>query len=137
MVAGAGFEPFRTKAMPLLAHLRCPTLRSLGAWRTCRPLRFVLLAVSPTGCARNPTPGTRRSSVRLITKEKSQPPKWETEIFWLRGPDLNRRPPGYEPDELPGCSTPRYIGHFLSALLLYTLCVFNASVFLIILKNII
>ena len=28
-------------------------------------------------------------------------------IFWLRGPDLNRRPSGYEPDELPDCSTPR------------------------------
>ena len=26
---------------------------------------------------------------------------------WLRGPDLNRRPSGYEPDELPDCSTPR------------------------------
>ncbi|CRH35251.1 hypothetical protein BN1184_BN_00800 [Pantoea ananatis] len=25
----------------------------------------------------------------------------------MRGPDLNRRPSGYEPDELPGCSTPR------------------------------
>ncbi|HFQ4862878.1 TPA: hypothetical protein ACGUTL_003887, partial [Vibrio vulnificus] len=25
---------------------------------------------------------------------------------WLRGPDLNRRPSGYEPDELPSCSTP-------------------------------
>ena len=25
-----------------------------------------------------------------------------------RGPDLNRRPRGYEPRELPGCSTPRY-----------------------------
>ena len=26
---------------------------------------------------------------------------------WLRGVDLNHRPSGYEPDELPGCSTPR------------------------------
>ena len=28
---------------------------------------------------------------------------------WLRGPDLNQRPSGYEPDELPDCSTPRQI----------------------------
>src|SRR5690349_22757476 len=26
---------------------------------------------------------------------------------WLRGVDLNHRPLGYEPNELPGCSTPR------------------------------
>ena len=28
--------------------------------------------------------------------------------WWLRGLDLNQRPSGYEPDELPDCSTPRH-----------------------------
>lgn len=34
---------------------------------------------------------------------------WPIELLrpsWLRGLDLNQQPPGYEPGELPHCSTP-------------------------------
>ncbi len=30
-----------------------------------------------------------------------------TKVVWLRGVDLNHRPLGYEPNELPDCSTPQ------------------------------
>ena len=43
-----------------------------------------------------------RAGVRLFTKLLLL-----FENSWLRGQDLNLRPLGYEPNELPGCSTPR------------------------------
>ncbi len=33
-------------------------------------------------------------------------------LVWLRRLDLNQRPLGYEPNELPSCSTPRQYWYF-------------------------
>ena len=41
------------------------------------------------------------------------------DCFWSRGLDSNQRPSGYEPDELPDCSTPQFLETKLSMLLGY------------------
>ena len=47
---------------------------------------------------------------------------------WLQKVDLNHRPSGYEPDELPGCSIPRYIKTALRLILLPSLeCLFSIA----------
>ena len=47
--------------------------------------------------------GIPESTLNKGLADTSQP----LDIFWWRGEDLNLRPSGYEPDELPDCSTPR------------------------------
>ena len=39
--------------------------------------------------------------------QESLGPRLRFSTTWWRGQDLNLRPSGYEPDELPDCSTPR------------------------------
>ena len=47
------------------------------------------------------------ASARASVTNRSQRGSGRLEI-WLRGRDLNPRPLGYEPNELPDCSTPRH-----------------------------
>ena len=44
-----------------------------------------------------------------MTYRKNKKSSLKAAYKWWRGGDLNFRPSGYEPDELPDCSTPRHI----------------------------
>ena len=52
-------------------------------------------------------PATNRESPTGNSEERNK--TYTSERWWLRGLDLNQRPSGYEPDELPDCSTPRHL----------------------------
>ena len=65
----------------------------------CRlPLPLFRPCVQPSVAAARPQ---KRKNPRAARGRLRGFSKW-------RGPDSNRRPRGYEPRELPGCSTPRY-----------------------------
>jgi hypothetical protein len=59
------------------------------------------LSYTPDKRLRNADFGLRVFSIRILHSAIRIPEGW------LRGRDLNPRPLGYEPNELPDCSTPR------------------------------
>ena len=75
----AGAEGFEVALQPLL---RCPNTGSLGARRVVRPRRFVTLAVSSTGRARDLTRhAARASGSRFYRISKNSPSATAAGLF--------------------------------------------------------
>ena len=104
---GGGRRPQCLVAVPGAASALRP--------RTCRPRPIFALPSSATGGGRAQLHQLRSSVSSRIWSEgihfslnsKKEAHQMVCFFFELRGEDLNLRPPGYEPDELPDCSTPR------------------------------
>jgi hypothetical protein len=66
-------------------------------------------------CAERKGKGLSRQDLASLFRHAQKRPLFRVAFFdvWLREPDLNRRPSGYEPDELPDCSIPRLCGGIL------------------------
>ena len=72
-------------------------------------VQFRATAIDPTKLGGGE--GVRTPDLRLakpaLCQTELRPLLASPEQSWLRGRDLNPRPLGYEPNELPDCSTPR------------------------------
>ena len=63
-----------------------------------------------TACRRGTRSAEPQASLNGVSERKNAALLGAAFVIWVREQDLNLRPSGYEPDELPGCSIPRQMG---------------------------
>src|SRR5437870_8778463 len=90
--------------IPMLSGFQTTDAGGLDQARIGSPM--ALAATHPVAACRG------GSMPNLAIRGKQKGPRFpetpcDLRFRWWRGRDLNPRPSGYEPDELPDCSTPR------------------------------
>ena len=114
MVRSKGFEPltfwFVAKHSIQLSYERMP--RCILKWWLQRELNQRHKDFQSSAL---PTELWSQKKWRSRRESNSRSSAWQADVItatprdhWLRKLDLNQRPSGYEPDELPSCSIPRY-----------------------------
>ena len=121
--SSSGFEDCGTENIPLLLNLRpFPLWKRHGGGFASRSdgrstgthgvtaADDVRLAAEPGDLGTSiPCPGFVHSPSRNDNRLRGDfGSRIEFRFSWLRGVDLNHRPLGYEPNELPDCSTPQF-----------------------------
>jgi hypothetical protein len=89
-----------------------PKFRDCGSSTTNSGRRWRPSSARSAGKYVNVSEAVREAHLKRTACKKTklpQPSLRECPSDWLRELDLNQRPSGYEPDELPGCSIPRQI----------------------------
>ena len=115
MVRSKGFEPltfwFVAKHSIQLSYERMP--RKIYKWWLQRELNQRHKDFQSSAL---PTELWSQKKWRSRRESNSRSSAWQADVItatprdqkWLREMDLNQRPLGYEPNELPSCSIPRY-----------------------------